>query len=201
MANIIDETYFINENSIPVTGIDKFDVAIKDSIVLYEEKVLDLLLGYKLRKEMKAAYDASVLTESPVTLPEKWNRFINGAEFEYTVNGEVVLDKWIGLKNASKRSLIANYVYFFHRKNNVSQNSGAGETISNTENSTVTSPYVKCFDAWNEMVDLYGELDECGNPIPKPSAYNFLLTNASDYPDWRFTPIKKNRSVTRIFMQ
>lgn len=199
MANIIDYTYFINEINVPIQSRTELNGAINQSIALYEDQILRLLLGYKLWKEMKAAYDASV-AEIPTPLPEKWDRFINGAEFEYKVNGETVLDKWIGLKNTSKISLIANYVYFFHRRNNVSQNNGIGETISNAENATVVSPYAKCVNAWNTMVDMYGELDEYGNPMPLPSAYNFLLANHSDYPDWKFTPVEKILTPFKMFV-
>lgn len=198
MANIIDYTYFINEISIPVTGTAKFDVGINDSIALYENEILKLLLGYKTWKEMKAAYDASVATV-PTPLPTKWDRFINGDEFEYEVDGELILDKWIGLKNTSKISLIANYIYFFHRRNNVSQNNGIGETKSNAENSTVVSPYTKCVNAWNKMIDMYGELDCYGNPLPLPSAYNFLTVNAADYPDWKFTKLDKILTPFRMW--
>jgi len=207
MANIIDYTYFINEISIPITGIDKFDGAIKDSIALYEDEVLKLLLGYKLWKEMKAAYDASLLTVNPVTLPEKWNRFINGAEFEFELDGVTIEDKWIGLKNTSKRSLIANYVYFFHRRENVSQNNSAGETISNAENSKIINPIAKLHNAWNKMIDMYGESFTSGvdntsyiHYNDKPSAYNFLLANIADYPDWKFTKLDKILSPFRMLM-
>lgn len=200
MANIIDYTYFINEISIPIQSRAELNEAITNSITLYENEVLKLLLGYKLWKEMKAAYDASVLTESPVSLPEKWDRIINGVEFEYTVNGKTILDKWIGLKNASKISLIANYVYFFHRRENVSQNSGIGETIASAENSTIVSPYAKCVNSWNKMVDMYGELDCYGNPLPLPSAYNFLTANIADYPDWKFTQLDKIKSPFRMWV-
>ena len=203
MANIIDYTYFINEVSIPIKSQAALNGAITDSIDLYEEEILKLLLGYKLWKEMKAAYDASVAT-IPVALPTKWANFINGAEFEFEFNGETITDKWIGLKNTSKRSLIANYVYFFHRRNNVSQNSGVGETVSTTENSKVINPMAKLHDAWNKMIDLYGETDYCGTDNTtyihwndKPSAYNFLLANIADYPDWKFTQLDKILSPLR----
>lgn len=191
MANIIDYTYFINEVSIPIKSTAALNGAINDSIALYEDEILKLLLGYKTWKEMKAAYDASVLTVDPVALPTKWANLINGAEFEYTVDGVATLDKWIGLKNASKISLIANYVYFFHRRNNVSQNNGIGETVASAENSIIVSPYAKCVNAWNKMIDMYGELDCYGNHLPLPSAYNFLTANASDYQDWKFTQLDK----------
>jgi len=194
MANITDYTYFINEISIPIKSTAALNGAINDSIALYEDEVLKKLLGYKLWKEMKAAYDASVATVS-TPLPTKWDRFINGAEFDYTIDGETCTDKWIGIKNVEKRSFVANYIYFFHRRNNVSQNSGVGETIAIVENSKIVSPYAKCVNAWNKMIDMYGELDECNNPSPNPSAYNFLLANASDYPDWKFTKMAKNLSL------
>jgi hypothetical protein len=199
MANIIDYTYFINEISIPIKSTAALNGAINDSISLYEDEVLKLLLGYKLWKEMKAAYDASVATVS-TPLPTKWDRFINGAEFDYTIDGETYTDKWVGLKNASKTSLIANYVYFFHRRNNVSQNSGIGETVSKAENSVIINPYVKCVIAWNKMIDMYGELDCFGTTEPLPSAYNFLTANSSDYPDWKFTKLDKILSPLRMLM-
>lgn len=199
MANIIDYTYFENnEISIPIGSRAELNGAIINSIALYEDEVLKLLLGYKTWKEMKAAYDASVAT-IPVALPTKWANLINGAEFEYTVDGVATIDKWIGLKNASKISLIANYVYFFHRRTNVSQNNGIGETVSSAENSIIVSPYAKCVNAWNKMIDMYGELDECDNPLPLPSAYNFLTANASDYPDWKFTQLDKIHTPFRMW--
>jgi len=197
MANIIDYTYFINEISIPIQSRAELNEVITNSITLYEDEVLKLLLGYKLWKEMKD--DLAAFESELFELPEKWNRFINGAEFEYTVNGETVLDKWIGLKNASKISLIANYVYFFHRRNNVSQNNGIGETVASAENSTIVSPYAKCVNAWNKMIDMYGELDCYGNPLPFPSAYNFLTANIADYPDWKFTQLEKIKSPFRMW--
>lgn len=205
MANIIDYTYFKNEISIPVVGIEKFDVAINDSITLYEDEILKLLLGYKTWKEMKAAYDASVAI-IPIALPTKWANLINGTEFEFTVNGVVILDKWVGLKNASEISLIANYVYFFHRRNNVSQNNGIGETVSNAENSTVVNPYNKLVIAWNKMIEIYGEADSLSDINTsyvhwneKPSAYNFLLANIADYPDWKFTKLDKILTPFRMW--
>ena len=206
MANLIDYTYFINEISLPVKSTPALNGAITDSITLYEEEVLRLLLGYKEWKSMKAAYDASVATV-PVVLPVKWANFINGAEFEFELNGVTVMDKWIGLKNTSKKSLIANYVYFFHRRNNVSQNNGVGETVSMTENSKVISPTAKLHDAWNKMIDMYGESNYYGTDNTaythynvKPSAYNFLLANKADYPDWKFTPLDKILSPLRMLM-
>lgn len=202
MANIIDYTYFINEISIPIQSRAELNAAITNSIGLYEDEILKLLLGYKLWKEMRTAFDAL-----PTALPTKWDRFINGAEFEFELNGVMYLDKWIGLKNTSKRSFIANYVYFFHRRNNVSQNSGIGETVSTAENSRIINPMAKLHDAWNKMIDMYGEAETSGvdntsyaHYNDKPSAYNFLLANIADYQDWRFTKLDKKLSPLRMLM-
>lgn len=51
-----------------------------------------MLLGYKLYTEMVTAYANSVLTENPITLEEKWNKLINGAEFELDFNGETITE-------------------------------------------------------------------------------------------------------------
>jgi hypothetical protein len=57
-------------------------------------------------------------------------------------------------------------------------------------------------NAWNKFVDLYGETGYVGMDNTTyvvwndyPSAYNFLLANLSDYPDWRFTPQEKIYSL------
>jgi hypothetical protein len=193
MSNIIDYTYFINDLGIPIKSTPALNTAINDSITLYEDEVLKLLLGYKTWKDMKTAYDAAG------TLDTKWDKLINGAEFEYTINGITYFDKWVGFQNDSKVSLIANYVYFFHRRNNTSQNTGIGETVPTSENSKVISPYTKLVVAWNKMIDMYGELDKYGIPYPYPSAYNFITANAADYPDWKFVRMDKIISPFRMW--
>lgn len=201
MSNIIDNTYFVRDVDIPVSSTEALNGSLNDSISLYEPEVLKLLLGYSLWKEMQASYNASVATV-PVPLITKWDRLINGAEFSFNLNGVTIKDKWEGLKNTSKVSLIANYVYYWHRRNNISQNSGIGETVSKSENSTVINPRYKMKNAWNKFVDLYGELGYCGTDNTtythwndKPSAYNFLLANIADYPTWRFEPQEKMYSL------
>lgn len=207
MANIIDYTYLINEEvKIPIPNKVELRVGITDSINLYEGQILKHLLGYKMWKEMKAAYDAS-LDAVPVPLITKWANLINGAEFEFEYNGKTYFDKWIGLKNTQKQSLIANYVYFFHRRYNISQYSSIGETISNAENSRVINPYSKLVNSWNKMIEMYGETGVCSTENTsyihwneKPSAYNFMLANISDYPDWKFTKLDMILSPLRRLM-
>lgn len=202
MSNLIDNTYFVREIDVPQGSRAELNEGITNSIVAYEPEVLKLLLGYKLWKLVQAAYDASVLTVNPVALETKYANLINGAEFTFEFGGVTIEDKWIGLKNASKASLIANYVYYFHRRNNASQFNGIGQTVSKAENSTVVSPRYAMKTAWNKFVEMYGETGYVGSSNASynvwsdyPSAYNFLLANKADYPDWKFTPQEKIYSL------
>jgi len=193
--SLIDYTYFAQDVNIPVSSNATLSAPVTEAIARYEPEILKMLLGYKLYSEMMAAYNASINTLNPVTLPDIWNNFINGPEFEFELNGQTVTEYWIGLKNSSKISLIANYVYFMHRSNTDTKYSGIGEVKSNAENSQVVSPRVKMVNAWNKMIELYGETNYYYFPVlnseyrhfnDSPSAYNFLLANLADYPDWKF---------------
>jgi hypothetical protein len=196
--SLIDTTYFVRDINVPISSTAGLNGGINDSIDLYEPEVLKKLLGFRLYKEMMTAWDAYEALES-VALSDKWDALINGAEFSFDLNGITVYEQWDGLRNTLKKSLIANYVYFQHRKNNVSQFDGMNETQSVNENTTPVSPRFKMINAWNKFVDMYGE----GNYLSsndssfydfvndKPSAYNFLLANISDYENWVFTPMQK----------
>lgn len=83
-----------------------------------------------------------------------------------------------------KKSLIANFVYFNYLNDNVTQTTGTGEKVVQSENAIdVTSRY-KTTDAWNEMVDYNKECRE------------FLLSNADVYTQyqdpcaWRLVTMK-----------
>lgn len=202
MSNIIDNTYFVRDIDIPQGSRPELNEGLTASIALYEPEVLKQLLGYKLWKLVQAAYDASVLTSNPVALPQIYADLINGAEFSFEFRGVTIEEKWVGLRNASKVSLIVNYVYYHHRRNNVSQFNGIGQTVSKAENSTIVSPRYAIKAAWNKFVDLYGETGYVGSTNESygvwsnyPSAYNFLLANSADYPDWKFTPQEKIYSL------
>lgn len=209
--SLIDTSYFVREINVPISSNVALNSALTESISAYEEEALKLLLGYKLYKEMKTAvdaYDAAMLTYDPEgeeaepVLEERWDKLINGDEFTFDLNGETIEEKWIGLKNASKVSLIANYVYFMYRRNNASQFNGQAETVGVSENSTPVSPRHKLVGAWNKFVDLFGDTEGCYETMPLlasdyrhinayPSAYNYLLANASSYSGWKFAPQHK----------
>jgi hypothetical protein len=90
---------------------------------------------------------------------------------EYVWNGETI--KWNGLafdSNGTKRSLIADYVYYQYLKDNVSFTMGAGEVESKAD--VATSPKLKMIRAWNDMAMMNSEL------------FQFLQANQSVYPEF-----------------
>ena len=66
--------------------------------------------------------------------------------------------KWLDLKNklvdeTLKISPIANYVYYWYRRNDVSITTGIGEMETDSDNSVRVSSALKMCRAWNEMVE------------------------------------------------
>jgi len=83
-----------------------------------------------------------------------------------------------------KESMIANYVYYWHRRDNASRTTAMGpEVISSSENSDNVSPSPKMVRAWNEMVDWieemnhYLEVKSALYPDRRPSDYDWSYIN------------------------
>jgi hypothetical protein len=55
------------------------------------------------------------------------------------------------VSGTERRSLIANFVYYWYQRTKASETSGTGESITKTENAARTSPADKMTAAWNEM--------------------------------------------------
>jgi hypothetical protein len=142
---------------------------------------------------------------------DKWDKLINGEEFSFTPAGSPeVTTKWEGLKGKDKKSLIAYYIYFMHRRKRASYNAGVNiEVEAKTDNSIQASLYTKLTETWNEFIAMYGIVD-CWNSyhhfiyaVPADpanyqypysywneypaSALNYLIAKQADFPDWRFT--------------
>jgi len=197
--SFIDYTYFINDIGLPVSSNTALRTALTEAITAYEEEILKKLLGYTLWK----ALDADLVDSVPQT--QIYIDLVNGAEFTFTYEGYTINTKWEGLVNTAKKSLLAYYTYYQYRRNFVGNATGIAEVVNKPENATVVSPLHKLTRAWNRMVDLYGETPNILFKYPdyfltdsnyehfntQPSAYNFLLANSDDYPDWVFTPIRK----------
>lgn len=213
--SLIDITYFVSDLNIPISSTEALNGQLVNYISKYEPEALKLLLGYPLYKELAAAvtayeqakedYDNDMLTYDPETdeplvepvLESRFDKLVNGSEFSFQLEGETITEYWPGLKNTDNVSLIANYVYFHYRRDNVSQFNGLSETVSYSESSRSINPREKLVKAWNGFVDQMGEgclsAYTSGNSSythtdSYPSAYNFLLANLSDYPNWKFTP-------------
>lgn len=196
----IDYTYFVGDISLPVSSNVNLRTAITEAITAYEDEILKKLLGYTLWKALDDDLDSNGDPQTQIYID-----LVKGAEFTFTYDGYTINTKWEGLVNTAKKSLLAYYVYYQYRRNFVGNSSGIAEVVNKPENATVVSPLHKITRAWNRMVDLYGETPNILFKYPdyfltdsnyehfntQPSAYNFLLANSTDYPDWVFTPIRK----------
>lgn len=72
----------------------------------------------------------------------------------------------------NKKSLIADYVYYWYQRNNYTQTASTGEVKSANENSTMTSPALKMVRAWNEMSVWVCQL------------VDYLNAKMDDYAEW-----------------
>lgn len=76
------------------------------------------------------------------------------------------------LLSQTKGSPLANYVYYHFRVNELSQTTGAGEAVMNTENATLKNATYKLVKAWNSMVDM------------SQKAFDYVADNSGDYADY-----------------
>lgn len=191
--SFIDSTYFTGEINISQASTL---APLTQAITQYEKEILISLLGYKLYSLLIADLSEGV----PQT--QIYKDLVDGAEFTHEINGEEILLKWEGLKNTSLQSLIAYYVYYMYVERGITSLTGTGISLPpKGKDWERVSPVNKLCDVWERMRQLYGKIpidyksygrviaDELGVFNCDPSAYNFLLTNVDDYPDWIFTPI------------
>jgi len=192
----IDSTYFTGEIAVPGASNE---TALTQAITQYEKEILIKLLGYKLYSLLIADLSNGV----PVT--QKYINLVNGKEFTLTYNGADHLVKWEGLANTALQSLIAYYVFYKYVERNITSFYGTGISMSNVQEGwSRVNPEMKMIHAWERMRELYGKIPpEYKLNYDRPllgtdlsivhelsgSAYNFLLTNKTDYPDWVFTPL------------
>ena len=189
--SFIDSTYFTGEIAVPGASSE---TGLTQAITQYEKEILIKLLGYKLYSLLMA----DLSNGAPVT--QKYIDLVNGKEFTLTFNGSDYLVEWQGLG-----SLIAYYVFYRYVERNITSFYGTGVSQSNVQEGWQrVSPESKMINAWERMRELYGKIPpEYKLNYDRPilgtdlsvvyelsgSAYNFLLTNKTDYPDWVFTPL------------
>lgn len=194
--SFIDSTYFVGEINIP--NLSANATVVSAAITQYEKEILIQLLGYKLY----ALLIADCTGEGGVPVTQKYIDLVNGAEFEHSFAGITTTLKWEGLKNSSKLSLIADYVFYKYVERDVTHLSGTGTIVVPSGKGFRASSVNKLCNAWERMRELYGTIPPewkrfYPHLIPlasarvfnlDPSAYNFLYVNQLDYPDWIFTP-------------
>jgi hypothetical protein len=194
MANLIDTTYFIEEIEIPNVNQTEIEDDVTGSITQYEREVLISLLGNALYVELRD----SAFVDGDASI---YDKLVNGDDFSYTLNSQTVELRWDGLRGFEKKSLIAYYVYYMHRRKRASYHAGTGiEVEAASDNAKPAQVYHKMVEVWNEFINMYGDpTDEYGNVQDIPnvldnythhnnlaSAYNYLLAKKADFPTWKF---------------
>ena len=185
---LIDESYFNKNLFIP--NINEFGDSLND-LESYIDEYVPQLLRSVLGVELFADFEANQ------PLEPKWANLLNGVEY-----GDGF--KWLGLlkvNGISKRSLLANYVFFFWLKDKISQNTGLGAKVSGVENTNSVSSVNKLVEVWNEFVNEYGGTCSYFPDVYYKGGYTvvdwftgsqasnyvsltqFLLDNPTDYPN------------------
>jgi hypothetical protein len=187
----IDNTYFINEIRYP--NVTRNMTVISEAIAVAEKKALTMLLGYELYSLLIADLTSNNLTS------KRFIDFVNGADFVVDYNGREVKQHWNGLKNEDKVSMLAYFAYIELLTNEATNYTDVGNVVMKSETGDRVSPVDKICQASQLFVNLYGQMPIsyrkpifAGETMPvmdiEPSAYNFLLANIDDYPEWIFTP-------------
>lgn len=71
-----------------------------------------------------------------------------------------------------KQSPVADFIYYWYQRSQVSNTAGTGEVKTETQNATSVSPKYKMAAAWNRMVDANIAL------------YEYMRVNNTIYPEW-----------------
>lgn len=203
--SLIDTSYFVKDISIP--NLDEIPNSIRTYIERFEKEVLIKLLGRPLYNDFISGLEAT-------TIEQKWIDLRDGADFTFEFDGRQVVERWNGLINQDKVSLISYYVYEKYRRIEKTTTTGVAEVRGKVENSEVVNETQKIITAQNRFIDLYGEVrysidginydyfesqiffDKRSNTYDFyndwPSAFNFLNSRREDdYPNWEFSPIRR----------
>jgi hypothetical protein len=140
---LIDDTYFVGEILIAGLGYPPVQEALGTFIAKREPEYLKAVLGYGFYK----VFSSGINNGQP---EDRWNDLVNGSDYTDKCG---MLREWTGLVNDGKQSPIANYVYYWFQRDNVTFTSTVGEMEGQSENATSVSPAYKMCRAYNEMVD------------------------------------------------
>lgn len=157
----ITPAYFIGEINIP--NINQAAVLSRLVVFInkYENKFLTIVLGYPLAAQFKTGYAI------PSTAAQKWKDLAEGKEYT-KIDGTQA--KWEGLINlANLQSPVANYIYYWERRDANTKTTTAGEQKNKVENSDNADPGTKIARAWFEMRNWVSDM------------YDFLEANKDVY--------------------
>jgi hypothetical protein len=150
-------THFTNNIALPNTSVyEVITDVLAESVDKYEDKYLNTILGYALNKLLQANINQS----SGI-----YYDLINGAEYT-DLTGTV--QKWQGFATIGSNP-IANYIYYWVIRQNVTTTMDIGVRMANAENMINVSAMNKMMSAWNEMVEFNFRLHE------------FLYANKTSY--------------------
>jgi hypothetical protein len=158
---LIDKSYFVGERLIYPK-----DEALDLFIIQREPEFLIHVLGYGFYQELAAAVDAS----PSIGLAQHWIDLRDGVNYTY----HTYPIRWRGLVEVTpKRSPIADYVYYWYRRDQLTQTTSMGEKKTATENSLNADAGQKMVLAWNEMCEWIWDLRAYLN-----------TSGTSVYPNW-----------------
>lgn len=152
---LINETYLTREMYTPNTG-GGVDISSADNkVAQYIDKYARLLLQNALGNVLFAELDVHILDGNlKDDAPQKWKDFINGVEYSYS--GETYTFKGVlSTEGAFKESVLAYYCYYHYMKDNFTQTTSFGESVSSSVNSETVNGSSKLINIWNKYVDLY----------------------------------------------
>lgn len=174
----IDTSYFYGE--LVLSGVQGTAGAAALQLIIdsREDELLIKLFGYPLYKAYKAAVALEVIADpahlpTPIVGVALETRFADLRDGKEYTNGSGVLAKWPGLRftvGTSKKSLIANYVYWHYIRDNHTFTTASGEKKSPLAVNVL--PESKLVRAWNEMVNWNMQL------------YDFLNKELATYPEY-----------------
>ena len=162
---LIDQTYFIAEINIAGTTRQEVIDTLNALVSKYEPIFLRDVLGIELSTLFVAG-----LTSDPID-----QRYIDIRDGKVFQIGSVSY-RWRGLIEGdsaiTKKSIIANFIYYWYVRDVTTFQTPVGETSGLTQNSAVANPDIKMCRAWNEMVEGVTEL------------VFFLRSNYEVYPEF-----------------
>jgi hypothetical protein len=148
---LIDGTYFTRELSIP--NVNEMQTEVSDNLeMLVDEKVrlfLQVILGFELYTDLDDNITNGVLDANA---PQKWKDLVNGKDY---TDGSKRWDGLLQTYGTYKKSLLANYVFYYWLSGNTTSVSGVGEVNIKAKNAVNVMPNQRLSTVWNGFIEMY----------------------------------------------